>query len=112
MHKGRRIGFEKWFRFPRWSTRRKIGPLSPCAMMDHCGFIMARGRELRIYRRLLNPEEFRRTERTELSRHQCRLLKKTSSRSDDTAARPAQATVSAASRSAEVRRRFLSGRSE
>jgi hypothetical protein len=48
----RRLQRGKWFRFPRWSTRRRIGHLSPCAMMDHFGFIMAHGRRSRVYRRL------------------------------------------------------------
>src|ERR1700676_4398541 len=42
----------KWFRFLRWSTQRRIGHLSPFAMMDHSGFIMAHGRRLRIFPRL------------------------------------------------------------
>jgi hypothetical protein len=44
---------ETAFRFLLWSTQRRIGHLSPYATMDHCGFIMAHGRELRVYRRLL-----------------------------------------------------------
>ena len=48
-----RLQIAKWFRFLLWSTQRRIGHLSPYAMMDHCGFIMAHGRELRVYRRLL-----------------------------------------------------------
>jgi hypothetical protein len=32
---------------------KRIGRLSPCAMMGHCGFIMAHGRELKAYRKLL-----------------------------------------------------------
>jgi hypothetical protein len=51
-YQGKRLAFEKWFRFLLWSIRRRIGRLSLCAMMNHCGSIMAHGRELRIYRRL------------------------------------------------------------
>jgi len=32
--------------------QQRTGHLSPYAMMDHCGFIMAHGRESRVYRRL------------------------------------------------------------
>jgi hypothetical protein len=49
----RRLPIGKWFRFLRWSTQRRIGHLSPCAMMDHFGFIVAHGRRSRAYRRLL-----------------------------------------------------------
>jgi hypothetical protein len=45
--------FEKWFRFLPWSTQKRIGRLSRYVMMNHCGSIIAHGRELRIYRRLL-----------------------------------------------------------
>jgi hypothetical protein len=51
--KGNRLRPEKWFKFLPWSTQRRIGRLSPFATMGHCGFIMAHGRELRIYRKLL-----------------------------------------------------------
>jgi hypothetical protein len=46
------LWFERWFRSLPWSMQPRIGRLSPCAMMDHCGFIMAHGRGLRVYRRL------------------------------------------------------------
>src|SRR6266446_9092841 len=49
----KRLRFEKWFKFPPWSTQRKIGRLLPSATMDHCGFITVHGRESRIYRKLL-----------------------------------------------------------
>ncbi len=52
-HQGKRLRFEKWFRFLAWSTQIRIGRLSPYAMMGHCGFVMAHGRELRICRRLV-----------------------------------------------------------
>ena len=52
-YQGKRLAFDKWFRFLPWSTQRRIGRLSPFATMGHCGFIMAHGRELRIYRKLL-----------------------------------------------------------
>ncbi len=29
------LWFEKWFRFPLWFMQRRIGRLSPYAMMDH-----------------------------------------------------------------------------
>ena len=51
--KGKRLPCEKWFKFQAWSTQRRIGRLSPSATMGHCGFIMAHGRELRTYRKLL-----------------------------------------------------------
>jgi len=51
--RGERLRFEKPFRFLPWSTQIRIGRLSPYAMMGHCGFIMAHGCELRIYRRIL-----------------------------------------------------------
>jgi hypothetical protein len=50
----KRLRFEKSFRSLPWSTQIAIGRLSPYAMMGHCGFIMAHGHELRMYRRLLN----------------------------------------------------------
>ena len=40
------------FRFLQCSSKRGIGHLSSYAMMDQCSFIMAHGRELRVYRRL------------------------------------------------------------
>jgi hypothetical protein len=49
----KRLRFEKWFKFPPWSTQRKIGRLLPSATMDHCGFITVHGRESRIYRKLM-----------------------------------------------------------
>src|SRR6202030_1950822 len=52
-HLWRPLQIGKWFRFLRWFTQRRIGHLSPCAMMDHCGFITAHGRRSRVYRRLL-----------------------------------------------------------
>ena len=48
-YQGKRVRFEKWFRFRPWSTQRKTGRLSPYAMMGHSGFIMAHGHELRMY---------------------------------------------------------------
>jgi hypothetical protein len=37
--------------------QQRIGHLLPYAMMDHCGFITARGRELRVYLRLPSQDE-------------------------------------------------------
>jgi hypothetical protein len=54
-HSWKRFQVGKWFRFLQWSTQKGSGRLSPYAMMALCGFIMAHGRELRIYHRLLLP---------------------------------------------------------
>src|SRR6476660_6010396 len=63
-HLWRRLPIGKWFRFLRWSTQRRIGHLSPCAMMGHFGFIMAHGRRSKAYRRLrIGRGSFRRKER-------------------------------------------------
>jgi len=66
-YQGKRLAFDKWFRFLPWSTQRRIGRLSRYVMMNHCGSIMAHGRELRIYRRPLICRAVRRTERIELA---------------------------------------------
>ena len=52
-YQGKRLAFEKWFRFLPWSIREKDWAFIAYAMMNHCGSIMAHGRELKIYRRLL-----------------------------------------------------------
>ncbi len=44
---GKPLAFEKSFRFLPWSIPRKIGRLSRFVMVDHCGPIIAHGRELR-----------------------------------------------------------------
>jgi hypothetical protein len=51
---GNGSGSEKWFRLLPWSTQIRIGHFSPYATTGQCGCIMAHGRELRAYRRLLN----------------------------------------------------------
>ena len=59
------LWFEKWFRFLLWFMQRRIGHLSRYAMMDHYGSIMARGRGLRAYRRLLMRRAIQAGERNE-----------------------------------------------